>query len=139
MVGLGQHGFHQRHGRAHADHRIPATGHRQGDPGRGVVREQADAVAGAGCHGRQQQGGVHRVVKTGGVADATGAGPSGVQDADDPAVPLRPQRSDCQRAVPRAGPPVDHTNVVARDVVAQAVELRALSADTERDVTLDFL
>ncbi len=73
------------------------------------------------------------------VADPTGAGPPGVQDADDPAVTFRPERLDRDRAAPCAGPPVDHSNVVARNIVAQAVELRALSAPAQCDVTFDLV
>ncbi len=138
MVGLGEHGFHQRQRGAHPDQRIRAASRGERDAGGGVMGDQADPVTGTGGHRAEQQGGVHRVVEARGVADAARAGPPGVEEADDPAIPFRPKRLDRDGAAPRAAPPVDHPYVVAWNVVAQAVEFRALPAPAQRGVTFDL-
>ena len=85
-----------------------------------------------GRRARQQQRGVHRRVEPRHVLDPPGRRARGVEHQHHPPVPLGLPGADHDVAVAGAGPPVDRAYVVAADVLAQRVELRALAAHPHR-------
>src|SRR5207248_5826863 len=94
---------------------------------RRVDGQQVDAVTGPVGQRGEQERGVDGRVEPGLVPDPGGGGAPGVQDAQDPPVPLGPVGTGDDVGAPGAGPPVDRPYVVADHVLAQRVELRALA------------
>ena len=88
--------------------------------------------------GGEEEGGVHAGVEPRRVADAAGARARGVEHDDDAAVLLGLPRPHDEVAAPRGRPPVDGAHVVALDVVAQRVELRALPAGAHRRAPVEL-
>ena len=109
--------------------------------------DEVDMVAGPRRQRSQQQCGVHRPVQArpaarvaGGRvdADAPRRRAAGVEHQHHPPVALGPPRPHHHVGPPRGGPPVDRPDVVADHVLAQRVELGALSADQHRKQPVDF-
>ena len=124
VVGLDQ-------GRLQRRHRLHQRGQQAGrgdplDPGAHppVVGEQVDPVAGPGRQRREQEGGVHRRVQPGRVADPGRGGAPAVEQQQHPTVALRPPGAHHHVGRPGAGPPVDRPHVVAPDVLPQASRTR---------------
>ena len=97
-----------------------------------VVGDQVDAVAGPRGERREQQRRVHRRVEPRGVADPARGRAPGVEHEQHVPVALGAPGAHHEVAGPGGGPPVDGPHVVAVDVLAQRVELRALAADHAR-------
>ena len=78
------------------------------------------------------------MVEAGQVAHPPGAGAAGVEGEDDTPVPLRPVCAHHDVRAPRRRAPVDGTRVVPGHVLAEAVELRALTSPAHRDRAFDL-
>ncbi len=128
-VGLGQLGVQHRHRAGEGgEHVAPARpDHPGADPA--VHGQQVDPVAGPRGQRRQQQRRVHRGVQPRHASHPARRGASGVQQHDDPPVPLWPPGGDHDLGPPGRGPPVDGPDVVAGHVLAQRVELGPLPPD----------
>ena len=103
-----------------------------------VVGEEVHAVAGAGGQGGEEQGRVHGGVQARRVADAAGGGAAGVQDEEDVAVAFGTPGAYRDRRLAGGGAPVDRAGVVAGNVLAEAVELRALAAGQDAGAAVEF-
>src|SRR5690606_10115275 len=103
-----------------------------------VVGEERQTVAGAGGQRRQQQGRVHGRVQPGYVPDPARGRAAGVEDQQDVTVPLGTPGADRDRRLTGRGAPVDGTGVVAGDVLAQAVELGALTPRQDAGAAVEF-
>ena len=128
VVGLDQHrldGGHRVHERRQD---LRRRGAQHAGPDVPVGDQQVDPVAGPGGQRGQQQGRVHGVVELGLVADPAGRGAARVQHDQHVPVALRPPGPHHDGGRPGGAPPVDGADVVAGDVLAQAVELGALAA-----------
>ena len=113
---------------------------RAGDPGQdhAVAGEHLDPVARMSRQGGEQEGCVHGRVEPRRIVHATGRGSRGVDDDDDPAVLLGLPGADHEVLAAGGGAPVDAAHVVSVDVVAQAVELGALSPGAQRCPTVQL-
>ncbi len=76
--------------------------------------------------------------RDGGGADAAGRGAAGVEDDQDAAVAFGAPGPDDHVRAAGGGTPVDRAHVVAHDVLAQGVELRALAAHQGRMLSLQL-
>src|SRR5690606_28871502 len=94
-----------------------------------VDRDDVDPVPGARGERAEQERGLDLRLEARGVAEAGGGEPGGVDDDEHPSVALGPPRADDDVVAPGGRAPVDRPDVVADDVLAQRVELRALAAD----------
>ena len=104
---------------------------------RGVVRDAWQPSAGAHPT-RQQQSGIHRGVQPRFVADPGGRGPRGVEHDQHPPIPFRTPGAHHHLLAPGRGAPVDGPHVVADHVVAQRVELGALTPHLQAGAAVEF-
>ena len=109
-----------------------------GGPYAPVVGEQVHAVAGAGGECGKEEGGVHRGVEAGDVADAAGGGAAGFEDQQDAAVAFGAPGADGEGLPAGGGAPVDGAGVVAGGVVAEAVEFGAFAAGQDAGAAVEF-
>ena len=128
VVGLDQHRFDQGHRVDEGGQDLRRRRPQHAGADLPVGDQQVDPVAGPRRQRSQQQGGVHRVVELGLVADPTGRGAPGVDHDQHVPVAFGPPGLDHHGGRPGRAAPVDGAYVVARHVLAQAVELGALPA-----------
>ena len=131
-VGLGDLGYRPAEGVLEPAGRVAGTREPQPRADAPVAGHDVDAVSRSSGERGEQQRGLHRGVQAGYVVDAAGGDPRGVEHQDDAPVALGLPGADHDVAVARRGAPVDGADVVAADVLAQRVELRALAAHAHR-------
>lgn len=126
-VGFGEFRVQGRH--RVGDRREGAGAGRRQDAGADLLvgGDQVDPVAGLDRQGGQQLHRVHGRVQPRVAPDAPGRRAPGVEDEHDAAVALGAPGPDEHVPPARGRPPVDGPDVVADHVLAQAVELAALS------------
>ncbi len=103
-----------------------------------VVGEEVDAVAGARGQGGQEQSRVHGGVEARCVAHAACRRAAGVEDEQDVPVAFGAPGAYGDGGLAGGRAPVDGTGVVAGDVLAQTVELRALAAGEDAGAAVEF-